>query len=246
MRQHAPTKSAVVAVALVSLLVTGKSAHASGATPGDTVPTTVAPEPPTPTTTTTAPVQELRPQDIVKLSRVRTRDRVVFITIDDGATVSRELAKVIDSNKLPVTTFAMPGMLWRARTWYRARKNMSFQNHTNTHAHMTLISSRRQRIELCHTNKLIRRMFGETPTLYRPPRGSWHEKNRKAMAKCGLKYAVMWSTVITNKVSPNKRFNKGDIILFHYVPSLPVVLPQVLEILKEQNLKPALLVDYLK
>lgn len=208
----------------------------------DTVPPTVAPE--LPTTTTLPP--PLSPRDIIKISRVRTRDKVVFITIDDGATVSRELARVIDKNEVPITTFAMPGMLWRSREWYRARENMSFQNHTNTHAHMTLISHKKQVIELCHSNKLIRRMFGKRPTMYRPPRGSWSEKNRKAMAKCGLKYAVLWSVVITNYVPENIQFRRGEIILLHYVPSLPRVLEELVEELKAQKLEPALLEDYLK
>jgi peptidoglycan/xylan/chitin deacetylase (PgdA/CDA1 family) len=236
----------LAAIAIVSLSGTGSSVHASDTVPPDTVPTTLAPESSTSTTTTTnAPQQALRPKDIIKVSKIRTRDRVVFITIDDGATVSRELARVIDRYQVPITTFAMPGMLWRARTWYRARENMSFQNHTNTHAHMTTISPKNQAIELCHASKMIRRMFGERPTLYRPPRGSWSEKNRIAMAKCGLKYAVMWSVVIQNSVPDNIRFTKGDIILFHYVQSLPDVLPQVLKKLEEQGLEPALLVDYL-
>lgn len=171
---------------------------------------------------------------------------MVFITIDDGATVSDELAKVLDRHHVPVTTFAMPEMLWRARKWYRARQNMTFENHTNTHAHMTTISARNQKVELCWASKLIKQIVGERPIMYRPPRGSWIEENRVAMAKCGLKYAVLWSVVIENEIPAGIQFRKGDIILFHYVQSLPTVLPQILKILKEQKLQPALLRDYLK
>jgi hypothetical protein len=81
--------------------------------------------------------------------------------------------------------------------------------------------------------------------MYRPPRGSWSEENRVAMAKCGLKYAVLWSVVIEKDVPKNIRFSKGDIILFHYIPSLPDALKTVLKKLKEQGLEPVLLRDYL-
>ena len=198
------------------------------------------------TTTTTVPRRVLKPKDIVKISKIHTKKRVVFITIDDGATVSPELAKVLDKHHTPVTTFAMPGMIWRARSWFKARENMTFENHTNTHAHMTLISPRNQRIELCWTNKIIKKIFGISPIMYRPPRGSWSEENRVAMAKCGLKYAVLWNVVVESTVPKNLKFHKGDIILLHYVQSLPTVLPEILKKLKKQKLQPALLRDYLK
>ena len=221
------------------------SARAEDPIPSDSLPTSTTVDSTT-TTTTTLPPTVLRPKDIVKISRIRTNKSVVFITIDDGATVSKDLAKIIDKKRIPITTFAMPEMLWRARDWYRARQNMTFEIHTNSHAHMTLISRRKQRTELCWTNKLIKNMFGEGPIMYRPPRGSWIEENRIAMAKCGLKYAVLWNVVINNTVPKNLVFRKGDIILLHYVQSLPTVLPQILEKLKKQNLKPALLRDFLR
>ena len=196
------------------------------------------------TTTTLAP-PPLKPRDIVKISKIQTKDPVVFITIDDGATVSKELARLLDKRQVPVTTFAMPEMIWRARKWYRARENMTFENHTNTHADMTTISPRQQRNELCGANKLIKQIIGERPVMYRPPRGSWSEENRVAMAKCGLKYAVLWSVVVEKDVPANIRFSKGDIILFHYIPSLPDALKTVLKKLKEQGLEPVLLRDYL-
>ena len=238
----------IACVALISALAlqvgSSHSVKAEETVPPDSLPTTTIIE--TTTTTTSMPPEALRPKDIVKISKIRTNKSVVFITIDDGATVSAELARIIDKNRIPITTFAMPEMLWRARKWYGARQNMTFENHTNTHAHMTIISQRKQKNELCHTNKLIKRMFGESPIMYRPPRGSWIEENRIAMAKCGLKYAVLWSVVITNYVPENLVFHKGDIILLHYIPSLPTVLPQILKKIKEQNLRPALLRDYLK
>jgi peptidoglycan/xylan/chitin deacetylase (PgdA/CDA1 family) len=218
-------------------------ASANNSSPSDTAaPTTsFAPE----TTTTLAP-PPLKASDIVKISKIQTKDPVVFITIDDGATVSKELARLLDKQQVPVTTFAMPEMIWRARKWYRARENMTFENHTNSHAHMTTISPRQQRNELCVANKLIKQIIGERPVMYRPPRGSWKEENRVAMAKCGLKYAVLWNVVIEKDVPKNIRFSKGDIILFHYIPSLPDALKTVLKKLKEQGLKPVLLRDYLK
>lgn len=234
-------KRVSIALLLIALIVQVGSSHNASAV--DTVPPDSIPSATAVPTTIPAP---LKPKDIVKISKINTKDPVVFITIDDGATVSKELAKVLDKNVLPITTFAMPEMIWRERKWYRARQNMTFENHTNTHAQMTTISGRNQKIELCEASKLIKQIMGERPIMYRPPRGSWNDENRVAMAKCGLKYAVLWSVVIENEVPHNIVFRKGDIILFHYVPSLPKVLPQILKILKQQKLQPALLRDYLQ
>jgi peptidoglycan/xylan/chitin deacetylase (PgdA/CDA1 family) len=219
----------------------GASANNSSSSDTSSPTTSFAPE-----TTTTLALPPLKPRDIVKISKIQTKDPVVFITIDDGVTVSKELARLLDKQQVPVTTFAMPEMIWRARKWYRARENMTFENHTNSHAYMTTISPRQQRNELCGANKLIKQIIGERPVMYRPPRGSWSEETRAAMAKCGLKYAVLWSVVIEKDVPKNIVFRKGDIILFHYIPSLPDALKIVLQKLKEQGLEPALLREYLK
>lgn len=234
---------ALFAIAVLAQAGSSNSASAVDTIPADSVPTTTVATPIATTTTVPAP---LKPKDILKISRINTKDPVVFITIDDGATVSNELAKVLDKHQVAVTTFAMPEMVWRSRKWYRARDNMTFENHTNSHAHMTTISARAQQFELCQASKLIKQIVGERPIMYRPPRGSWIEENRVAMAKCGLKYSVLWNVVIENTVPENLKFQKGDIILFHYVPSLPKVLPQILKILKKQKLQTALLRDYLK
>lgn len=235
-------KTSVVVLAVAFGLQISTSEYAAAV---DTLPPDASTTTSTVSVTTTAAPKALKPRDIVKISRIHTNDPVVFITIDDGVTVSPELARVLDKPEVPVTTFALPEMIWRSRKWYRARENMTFENHTNTHAQMPDISPRQQKIELCHANKLIKQILGEKPMMYRPPRGSWSEENRVAMAKCGLKYAVLWNVVIENTVPENLQLHKGDIILFHYVPSLPKVLPQILKILKKQNLQPALLRDYL-
>lgn len=218
---------------------------ASANNPSPSVPATPTTTLGAETTTTLAP-PPLKANDIVKISKIQTKDPVVFITIDDGATVSKKLARLLDKHQTAVTTFAMPEMIWRERKWYRARQNMTFENHTNSHAQMTSITPRQQRNELCVANKLINQIMGERPIMYRPPRGSWSEENRDAMAKCGLKYAVLWSVVIEKNVPKNIVFRKGDIILFHYIPSLPDALKIVLEKLKEQGLEPVLLREYLK
>ena len=106
--------------------------------------------------------------EVKVLSKIHTKDRVVFITIDDGVTVSDELAKFIDEKQLPITTFALAGELWRNRDWFMQRSNMTFENHTNTHAHMTLIKPEQQIFEICRASQVIRNVTAERPVFFRP------------------------------------------------------------------------------
>lgn len=190
--------------------------------------------------------QVVQTSDVQVLYRVKTRDKVVFITIDDGALVTPQLAKVIDKYKIPITTFAMPEMLWRSQKWYLARKNMTFENHTNTHAHMTLVRAKRRMEEIAEANKKIQRITGEFPRFFRPPRGSWNKNVKATLATCGMKYIIMWSKVITNTGVRRNYLQRGDIILLHYVESLPGALENLMKVLKDEGLEPALLRDYLE
>ncbi|MEI8023547.1 MAG: polysaccharide deacetylase family protein [Actinomycetota bacterium] len=187
--------------------------------------------------------------EVKVLSKIHTKDRVVFITIDDGVTVSDDLAKFIDNNQLPITTFALAGELWRNRDWFTLRTNMTFENHTNTHAHMTLIKSEQQIYEICRASQVIRNVTGERPVFFRPPGGSWNEEVRESVGRSGIKYLLMWNVQIyrgSTSMSGRKTLSPGDIILLHYTPSLESDLKILLTKMKQAGLRPALLRDYLQ
>ncbi|NBR99825.1 MAG: polysaccharide deacetylase family protein [Actinobacteria bacterium] len=186
--------------------------------------------------------------EVKVLSKIHTKDRVVFITIDDGVTVSDDLAKFIDNNQLPITTFALAGELWRNRDWFTLRTNMTFENHTNTHAHMTLIKPEQQIYEICRASQVIRNVTGERPVFFRPPGGSWNEEVRESVGRSGIKYLLMWNVQIYNgrtSMAGRKSLGPGDIILLHYTPSLENDLKILLKKMNQAGLRPALLRDYL-
>lgn len=184
---------------------------------------------------------------------VETNDPVFFITIDDGSRVSPALAKLLDKRKVPVTSFVLPEFLSAvqptSRAWFLARKRMTFENHTNIHAHLTLMTLAQQKREICTASDLVKKRTGQTPVFLRPPRGSWNENTRIAAAECGMKYIVMWNAE-SSKNGLNtwgtRPLMKGDIVLFHYVGTLVQQLENVLTIAKQNGLRPALLRDYLK
>lgn len=179
---------------------------------------------------------------------VPNRDRAIFITIDDGGYEPSSFGRWLDANRVPVTNFVMPEMLHINRGWYRARRLMTFENHTNSHAHMTLSTPAEQRREICRANRLIEGIMKERPVLFRPPRGSWNNETRRAAAACGIRYVVMWSAMADGGVirTPgNRPLRSGDIVILHYNPGLPSSLSHLLATIRKLRLKPALLRDYL-
>ena len=180
---------------------------------------------------------------------VPNRDRAVFITIDDGGAAPPSFGRWLDENKIPVTNFVMPEMLHLNREWYRARQYMTFENHTNTHAHMTLSTLDEQTKEICRANRLIEGIVKVKPVLYRPPRGSFNVNSRRAAAACGIRYIVMWSAMADGGVirTPgNRPLKAGDIIILHYNGGLPESMAHLVATIKKHGLKPAFLRDYLR
>lgn len=209
---------------------------------------TEAPDPTQdPSTTTTTIPKILTSKDVKVTYKVNTKDKVVFITIDDGFHVSEELARVIRRHKLPITTFAMPRLVAREKKWYLGNKNMTFENHTVNHRSLTQLSFTQQRKEICRANTQLQRTTKQEPTLFRPPGGNFNQRTKKAVAACGMKHLVMWNVIAEKGVlrMPRGGLTPGDIILMHYIPSVASTLEMLLRQIKHDGLKPALLRDYL-
>jgi peptidoglycan/xylan/chitin deacetylase (PgdA/CDA1 family) len=232
-------QSAVILVAAMGFIATTSPVSATDVTPPPTDPET---------TTTSSTIPQLRFRDIKVISRVRTKDNVVFITIDDGFTPTDELAKLLKRYKIPITTFAKPRQISLNKRWFLSQDNMTFENHTVNHTPLSTRSLSFQRREICNANKQIRRLTGQRPVYFRPPGGSFNNVTKKAMAKCGIERLIMWSVIAEkNKLYiPNGKLQKGDIILMHYINSTASTLELLLTKMKADGMRPALLRDYLK
>lgn len=198
---------------------------------------------------TTAEAEQAKTATTVPvISRVRTKDKVVFITIDDGFSPTPQLAKIIRKYKVPITTFAMPRQVQRNWKWFKKQTNMTFENHTVNHRSMTPFRLRGQMKEICGANRQIENIVDTAPQYFRPPGGNWSEITQEAAAQCGLSHVVMWSVIAEKGIlrMPKGRLRRGDIILMHYIPSAAPTLELLLRQIKAQGLRPALLRDYLK
>ena len=186
------------------------------------------------------------------IERVETKDKVIFITVDDGSHLSRETTRYIRNKRIPITTFALPEPLNHHRRRFvnlLRQTGMTFENHSQTHRSLSAMSYRGQRAEICAGNREIRRVINRSPMFLRPPGGALNDDTTRAAKACGLARIVLWNVVADYgsivRSGVGTGLQAGDIVLLHYLDSLPKSLDNVLREARKRGLRPALLRDYI-
>lgn len=181
---------------------------------------------------------------------VRTKDRVVFLTIDDGVTRDPGMAGVLRDAGIRATFFltaqyvrADPAFFGRL-----ARETGSLiENHTLTHPNLKGRSAADQRKEICGASDDYARDFGRRPTLLRPPYGSHDPTTFHVAADCGIAHIVNWSAEVANgrmAFAVGDRLRPGDIVLAHFRRTFAEDIAEFVRQFRRAGLEPALLEDY--
>ncbi len=158
------------------------------------------------------------------VSRIPTTQPVVFVGIDDGWVQTQENLDWLTSRHLPFSLFLTNNGIKNNYTYFDKLRSagMEVQNHTISHADLTKLDYKHQKHEICATSKIYAKVYGHSPTLFRPPYGAYNEDTRKAAADCGLKAIVLWRVVIGADKTGDEQFQSknhlqpGDIVLIHF------------------------------
>ncbi|EST29797.1 hypothetical protein N566_21835, partial [Streptomycetaceae bacterium MP113-05] len=131
------------------------------------------------------------------VASIPTDDRVVFLTVDDGAMKSSALLRMVDDLDIPVTSFLADdeAVLGRGYEYFRRLEILggTTQNHTLTHPYLPALSLREQRREICgQQDRIQEETGGPQPRLFRPPYGEYDRNTRRAARDCGLDALVLW------------------------------------------------------
>lgn len=183
------------------------------------------------------------------LSRIPTRQRVAFLTIDDGYLSPPEAPGLLAAAQVPVTLFLTTDAI-RGHEPYFARLQQhgaTIEAHTITHTPLRGKSYAFQRREVCGSADLLGRRYQHRPVLFRPPFGTRDATTLRAAHDCGIKAAFMWKeTVHKGKVryQEGRRVRPGDIILMHFRPAFVQDFLAALRAIHRAGLTPALLEDY--
>jgi peptidoglycan/xylan/chitin deacetylase (PgdA/CDA1 family) len=207
--------------------------------------TPAPPPPPTP-----RPPRETRGELPPVLSRIATRDKVVFVTIDDGWEKDDDFADLVRDQKIPITVFLMNDAAKGDYGYFRRlqRAGALIEDHTMTHPLMTRLSYARQKYQICRTADIYARRYGTRPTLFRAPYGASNTTTRRAARDCGMKAIFFWRETSEHgdlAYQAPGGLHPGDVILVHFKPHMARDFKTLLRRIREQGYRPAALGDHL-
>ncbi|MFD9335948.1 polysaccharide deacetylase family protein [Streptomyces sp. NPDC060028] len=188
---------------------------------------------------------------------VPTEDKVVFLTIDDGAEKDPEFLKMMQELKIPYTAFLSDYLVRDNYPYFKQMQaaGVTLNNHTLNHRYMPALSYEKQRQEICGQQDTIQKEFGKRPTLFRPPYGNYNEDTLRAAKSCGIKAVPLWN----EEAFPNRMdwrewdrdLHAGDIILTHFrgredwKGTMPDMIRHVMKTVTDKGYAVARLEDYL-
>ncbi|OGL37877.1 hypothetical protein A3E49_01625 [Candidatus Saccharibacteria bacterium RIFCSPHIGHO2_12_FULL_49_19] len=183
---------------------------------------------------------------------IPTTDPVVFLTIDDGVTQAPEIADSLTAQHLPFTLF-LDDHAVRSNYSYFARlrdAGMTIQNHTANHARLKYLTFEQQKAEICGASDIFAGVFGQRPTLFRPPYGQFNDDTRRAVLECGMKAIVMWRAVVENGQMyfqhDKTHLESGDIVVMHFKPEFKKDMEAFTRQVQKDHLRIGRLEDWLK
>jgi peptidoglycan/xylan/chitin deacetylase (PgdA/CDA1 family) len=153
---------------------------------------------------------------------VPTRDKVVFLTIDDGAEKDPAFLRMTSDLDLPYTAFLSGYLIKDDPRYFRRMQSQGvvLNNHTLHHPDLRGQSYRAQKREICGMQRYMERRFGHRPALFRPPFGSYDRATLRAAKACGIAYAPLWNEEVFadhwEYREADRKLRPGDIVLTHF------------------------------
>lgn len=192
------------------------------------------------------------------ISDIPTKEKIVFLTFDDGAEKDPKFVTMMQELKIPFTMFLTDSVIRSDYGYFTKLQQLgdSIQNHTLTHPNLRTLGAAAQKQEICGQQTKLTDRYGTAPRLFRPPYGNWNENTRAAVASCGMQAVVLWRESMQIKNMQYQRadskLHPGDIILAHFRgPSelkgttMTTMTANLLRHIQEQGFTVARLEDYL-
>lgn len=185
------------------------------------------------------------------LTKIPTEQKVVFLTIDDGAVKRASDLKMLADNGIKASLFLANAFIQNNPDFfklYTAAGNL-VEDHSMTHnLGLASVGYEQQKAEICGMAEVEEKTFGRRPVFFRPPGGPYTNSMRQAAADCGLKAIVDWEAKANAggmDYQVGHGLRPGDIVLMHFRPEFAADLNAFLTAQKAAGLKVVLLEDYL-
>ncbi|QEV07889.1 polysaccharide deacetylase family protein [Streptomyces prasinus] len=153
---------------------------------------------------------------------VPTEEKVVFLTIDDGAEKDPEFLHMMSELKIPYTAFLSDYVIKDDYGYFGKMRDrgVGLQNHTLNHPYLPGLSYARQKREICGMQEVVEERYGERPVLFRPPFGNYDKDTLRAAKSCGIEYAPLWNEEVFVDRWEYREWDRelrpGDIVLSHF------------------------------
>ncbi|WKX11810.2 polysaccharide deacetylase family protein [Streptomyces sp. NL15-2K] len=177
-----------------------------------------APLPPAPQPAARPPADRTAGPAIPPVVRhIRTPDKVVFLTYDDGAEKDPRFVDMVRELRLPVSMFLTDSVVGPGYGHFARLRSVgaSIQNHTLDHPALRGLPYAGQRAEICGQQNKLNARFGIRPRLFRPPYGLYDTTTLRAAADCGISAVVLWRASMEGELTFTRgesRLRAGDIV----------------------------------
>lgn len=238
------------------------SAAPSSPSVGTTAPAAPSPSPsPSATPTPTRPPKKPLVPDYVLppivnglapvLTKIPTEQKVVFLTIDDGANKTPAELQILKDNHIKASLFLAQTFILDNPDFFKAfvADGSKVEDHTLSHQlNFIKLTYVQQKAEICGMADYVEKTYGRRPVFFRPPGGPYTDSVRKAVADCGLKAVIDWEAKANAggmDYQVGKGLRPGEIVLMHFRPEFAADMAAFLAAQKAAGLDVVLLEDYL-
>ncbi|MET8623161.1 polysaccharide deacetylase family protein [Kitasatospora sp. NPDC004669] len=207
------------------------------------------------------PIKLERTGTVPVISDVKTSDKVVFITLDDGAEKDPKFVEMLTDLKVPITMFLTKDIVKNDYGYFKPLQALGnhIQNHTVTHPVMSKLPADKQKAEICDDQAALTQQYGTAPLLFRPPFGDGANTPmlNTSVQQCGPRAIVLWRESMQihdmQYQAADKKLKPGDIILAHFRgpkelkgATMTQMFADLLARIQEQGFSVARLDDYIQ
>ncbi|MFG3406400.1 polysaccharide deacetylase family protein [Streptomyces sp. NPDC048142] len=187
---------------------------------------------------------------------VPTKEKIVFLTIDDGAEKDPELLRMMTELDIPYSAFLSDYVTNDDYGYFKKmqKRGVVISNHTLNHRYLPGLSYAEQKREICGQQEKILKHYGKRPTLFRPPYGNYNRDTLVVAKSCGITAVPLWSSEAFPDHMEWREWDRdlhpGDIVLTHFrgkedwKGSMPDMIRRVMKTITDKGYAVAKLEDY--
>ncbi|WP_327325520.1 polysaccharide deacetylase family protein [Streptomyces sp. NBC_01210] len=187
---------------------------------------------------------------------VPVKDKVVFLTIDDGWEKDPALLRMMSELKIPYSAFLSDYLISNNYDYFKEMRDrgVSLYNHTLNHLYLPGLSYAEQEREICNQQTKLEERYGKRPSLFRPPYGNYNRDTLRVAKSCGVKAVPLWAAEAFPDHMEWREWDQdlhpGDIILTHFrgpeewKGTMPDLIRRVMKTITDKGYAVAKLEDY--